>query len=58
MSNNHSNTGQDRKLISLEQGYEVRGWPRSRGCTKRQQRAAPKAVGHSAAAMRQYLSRK
>ena len=45
MSNNHSNTGQDRKLISLEQGYEVRDWPRSLGCKEGQLRAAVKSVG-------------
>lgn len=55
MGDNKQSTGQDRKLISLEQEYEIRDWTKSLGCTEDELRASVKAVGHSAEAVRQYL---
>jgi hypothetical protein len=56
MPDDKKSTGQDRKLISLEQDYELRDWCKSLGCTEAQLRAAVKAVGNSAEAVRQHLS--
>ncbi|HYW56118.1 MAG TPA: DUF3606 domain-containing protein [Polaromonas sp.] len=56
MSDDKSKTGNDRKLISLEQEYELRDWTQSLGCTEKQLRAAVEAVGNSADAVRKYLS--
>ncbi|WP_371436593.1 DUF3606 domain-containing protein [Polaromonas sp.] len=58
MSDNTSKTGLDRKLISLEEDYEVRDWSKSLGCTPDQLREAVKAVGNSADAVREYLGKK
>jgi hypothetical protein len=55
MPDDSNKTGSDRKLISLEQEYEVRDWARSLGCTEERLREAVKAVGHSADAVRRYL---
>lgn len=56
MSDNKQSTSQDRKLISLEQEYELRDWTKSLGCSEEELRAAVKAVGNSAEAVRQHLS--
>lgn len=48
--------GSDRKLISLEQDYEVRDWAMSLGCSEDQLRFAVMAVGHSVDAVRKYLA--
>lgn len=56
MPDDTSKTGSDRKLISLEQDYEVRDWSKSLGCTEEQLRQAVKAVGNSADAVRKYLA--
>ena len=45
----------DRKLISLQEDYEVRDWAMSLGCTEDELRAAVKAVGNSADKVREYL---
>jgi hypothetical protein len=58
MSDNTSKTGLDRKLISLEEDYEVRDWTKSLGCTEPQLREAVKAVGNSAEKVREYVSKK
>ncbi len=58
MSDNTSKTGLDRKLISLEEDYEVRDWCKSLGCTPEQLRGAVKAVGNSADAVRAFLGKK
>ena len=58
MSDDTSQTALDRKLISLEEDYEVRDWCKSLGCTPEQLKAAVKAVGHSAEAVRQHLGKK
>ena len=58
MPDDTSKTGSDRKLISLEEDYEVRDWAKRLGCTPEQLRDAVKAVGHSADKVREYLSAK
>ena len=58
MSDNTTKTALDRKLISLEEDYEVRDWCKSLGCTPEQLRSAVKAVGNSADAVRAHLSKK
>ncbi|WP_213957484.1 DUF3606 domain-containing protein [Variovorax sp. dw_954] len=58
MSDDTTKTGQDRKLISLKEDYELRDWCKSLGCTPEQLRAAVKAVGNSADAVRQHLAQK
>lgn len=45
----------DRKLISLEQDYEVRYWTEALGVSKKELIDAVQAVGHSADKVRQYL---
>lgn len=55
MSDDKKATGQDRKLISLSEDYEMRDWMKSLGCTEADLRAAVKAVGNSAEAVRDYL---
>lgn len=57
MSDNTGKTGLDRKLISLSEDYEVRDWCKSLGCTEEALRAAVKAVGSSAEAVRQHLAK-
>lgn len=58
MSDDKSKTGNDRKLISLNEDYEVRDWTKSLGCTEQQLRDAVKAVGNSADKVKEYLSKK
>jgi len=58
MSDDTTKTVQDRKLISLKEEYEVRDWSKSLGCTPEQLKAAVKAVGNSAEAVRKHLTKK
>ncbi|MEJ8851835.1 DUF3606 domain-containing protein [Variovorax rhizosphaerae] len=58
MSDDTTKTGQDRKLISLNEDYEVRDWSKTLGCTPEQLKAAVKAVGNSAEAVRKHLAQK
>ena len=58
MSDNTKKTGLDRKLISLEEDYEVKDWTKSLGCTPDELREAVKAVGNSAGEVREYLAKK
>jgi hypothetical protein len=58
MSDDTKQTGLDRKLISLEEDYEVRDWTKSLGCTPAELRDAVKAVGNSAEKVREYLAKK
>ena len=58
MTDNTNQTGLDRKLISLDQDYEVRDWTKSLNCTEDELRAAVKAVGNSADKVREYLAKK
>jgi Protein of unknown function (DUF3606) len=55
MSDTSKGTSQDRKLIALNEDYEVRDWCKSLGCTEAQLRKAVAAVGHSADKVREYL---
>jgi len=55
MSDDKTKTGQDRKLISLTQAYEVRDWCKSLGCTEAQLRKAVEEVGDSAEKVRTWL---
>ena len=57
MADDKKQTAQDRKLISLEEDYEVRDWTTSLGCTPAQLREGVKAVGNSAEKVRAYLSK-
>jgi len=57
MTDNTKQTGLDRKLISLEEDYEVRDWTKSLGCTEAKLREAVKAVGNSAEKVREYLAK-
>lgn len=57
MSDDPKKTGADRKLISVEQEHELRDWAESLGCTQEQLKAAVKAVGHSADAVREHLKK-
>ena len=58
MADDNSKTGQDRKLISLREDYEVRAWCKSLGTTPDKLKAAVAAVGHSADKVREYLKSK
>ncbi|KQY88285.1 DUF3606 domain-containing protein [Pelomonas sp. Root1444] len=50
--------GQDRKLISLSEAYEVRDWSKKFGVTADELRAAVKAVGNDAATVEAHLKGK
>jgi hypothetical protein len=55
---NKSNSGgQDRKLISLSEEYEVRDWSKKFGVTADELRKAVDAVGNEAAKVEAYLKR-
>jgi len=45
----------DRKLISLQEDYEVRYWTEALGVSKKELVDAVQAVGHSADKVRDYL---
>lgn len=55
MPDDSKRTALDRKLISLDEAYEVSSWSRSFGCTPEQLREAVRKVGPSAEAVREYL---
>lgn len=57
MTDNPQKTALDRQLISLQEDYEVRDWCKSLGCTPEQLRAAVKAEGNSADAVRAHLAK-
>lgn len=48
MSDDKNKTGQDRRLISLEEDYERRDWAQKFGVSEEALRAAVEAVGNSA----------
>jgi hypothetical protein len=55
---NKSNSGgQDRKLISLTEDYEVRDWSKKFGVTADELRNAVDAVGNESAKVEAYLKR-
>jgi hypothetical protein len=49
--------GADRRLISLEEPYEVRDWCKSLGCAEAELTAAVQRVGHSADKVREALGK-
>lgn len=49
------NGGQDRKLISLEQDYEVRDWAGKFGVSEERLRLAVGRVGNEADAVKRFL---
>lgn len=55
MSDDKTKTGEDRKLIAMNEPYEVRDWCETLGCSKEQLERAVKAVGNSAAKVREFL---
>jgi len=55
MSDDKAKTGHDRKLINLNESYEVRAWTQSLGVTEEELRRAVAAVGNSADKVREYL---
>ena len=57
MSDDPSKTGQDRKLISLTEDYEVRDWTQSLGVSEEELRRAVGKVGNSAEAVRRELGK-
>lgn len=50
--------GQDRKLISLSEDYEVRDWAKKFGVTTNELKQAVGAVGNEAAKVEAYLKKK
>ena len=56
MSDDKTQTAQDRNLINLSEPYEVRDWTNSLGVTEVQLREAVAAVGRSADKVREYLA--
>lgn len=57
MSDDPTKTGLDRKLISLNEDYEVRDWTRSLGVSEEELRRAVGKVGNSAEAVRRELGK-
>ncbi len=56
MPDHPENLAPDRQLINIHQPDEVGAWSRSLGCSEEALHAAVQAVGHSAQAVRSYLS--
>ncbi|MCB1980310.1 MAG: DUF3606 domain-containing protein [Burkholderiaceae bacterium] len=50
--------GQDRRRINVHQDYELRDWSNKFGVTPEQLKEAVKAVGDSAEAVEDHLSRR
>lgn len=55
MSDDKAKTGHDRKLINLNEPYEVRDWTQSLGVSEEELRRAVAAVGNSADKVREHL---
>jgi hypothetical protein len=51
-------SGQDRKLISLKEDYEVRDWAKKFGVTPDELKKAVSAVGNEAAKVESYLKKR
>lgn len=59
MSDDKSNVGRpDRDRINLSEEHEVRYWTQALGVDEAQLRAAVKAAGSTAAAVREYLQKR
>lgn len=58
MSDDKKNTGSpDRDRINVNEDYELQYWTKTLGVTSDQLKAAVKAVGPTAAAVRQHLGK-
>lgn len=58
MSDDRNNTGSpDRDRINLDEDYEVQYWTKALGVSAEELRAAVKAVGPTAAAVRKHLGK-
>jgi hypothetical protein len=57
MGDDKTETEYVRRLIALNQPYEVRDWCSSLSCSKEELQRAVKAVGPSADKVREYLTR-
>lgn len=58
MSDDKQNTGSpDRDRINVNEDYELQYWTKNLGVTSDQLKAAVKAVGPTAAAVRQHLGK-
>lgn len=57
MSDDKTKTVQDRKLISLKETYEVQYWKEALKVSEKELRDAVKAVGNSAATVREHLKK-
>jgi hypothetical protein len=57
MNDEFAKTALDRRLINLEQDYEVRYWTKEFGCTEAELHEAVAAVGRTAEKVREYLMR-
>lgn len=55
MSDDLKHKGQDGKLISLNEDWEVKYWTETLGCSVLQLKDAVEAVGHSAEKVKAYL---
>ncbi len=55
MSDDKAKIGHDRKLINLNEPYEVRDWTQSLGVSEGELRRAVAAVGNSADKVREHL---
>ena len=51
-------SGQDRKLISLKEDYEVRDWAKKFGVTPDELKKAVSAVGNEASKVESYLKKR
>jgi hypothetical protein len=55
MSDDTTKTGLDRRLIAMNQPYEVRDWCKALGCSKEALQRAVDTVGPSVEKVREYL---
>ncbi len=58
MIDDTAKTALDRKLIAMNQPYELRDWCKLFGCSKDELTRAVKAVGNSAEKVRAFLQQK
>jgi Protein of unknown function (DUF3606) len=56
MSDDKAKTGLDRRLIAMNQPYEVRDWCKALSCSKEELQRAVVAVGPSVEKVREYLN--
>jgi hypothetical protein len=56
MSDYTTATGHDNEIVEIADGNQIRYWCHTLGCTEAQLRESIQAVGHSPAAVRQFLT--